>query len=242
VAHSIFGRWRPLFRSDELYTEVNHVLAKFTQPFLSSWQSLDAYIESHSNDKEALSKAFAELDLIILLFYDLSCQDLPPVFEDNLQGISGLLLKYLTYTSALLQTDDETEAGPLENTKANIFEALTLYVGKYYDDFGKHVQSFVESSWSLLTTVGPEPKNDILISKALLFLTSICRIPEQAQAFNNEEIQRQVIEKVVLPNIALRDSDVEMFEDEPIEFIRRDLEGSDSETRRRAASDFLREL
>jgi exportin-2 (importin alpha re-exporter) len=242
VAHSIFGRWRPLFRSDELYTEVNHVLAKFTQPFLSSWQSLDAYIESHSNDKEALSKAFAELDLIILLFYDLSCQDLPPVFEDNLQGISGLLLKYLTYTSALLQTDDETEAGPLENTKANIFEALTLYVGKYYDDFGKHVQSFVESSWSLLTAVGPEPKNDILVSKALLFLTSICRIPEQAQAFNNDEIQRQVIEKVILPNIALRDSDVEMFEDEPIEFIRRDLEGSDSETRRRAASDFLREL
>ena len=38
------------------------------------------------------------------------------------------------------------------------------------------------------------------------------------------------------------DSDVEMFEDEPIEFIRRDLEGSDSETRRRAASDFLRQL
>ena len=242
VAHSIFARWRPLFQSDELFTEVNHVLSKFSQPFLSLWQSLDAYIESHSADATALSKAFTELDLVLQLFYDLSCQDLPPVFEDNLQGISTLLLKYLTYSNNLLQTEDEAEAGPLENTKANIFEVLTLYVGKYYDDFGKHVQRFVESSWSLLTTVGPEAKNDILVSKALLFLTSICRIPEQAQAFNNAEIQAQVIEKVVLPNIALRDSDVEMFEDEPIEFIRRDLEGSDSETRRRAASDFLREL
>ena len=242
VAHSIFARWRPLFRSDELYTEVNHVLSKFTQPFLSLWQSLDTYIDSHSGDHAALSKAFVELDLVLQLFYDLSCQDLPPVFEDNLQGISSLLLKYLTYDNNLLKTEDEAEAGPLENTKANIFEALTLFVGKYYDDFGKHVQSFVESSWSLLTTVGPEPKNDILVSKALLFLTSICRIPEQALAFNNADVQAQVIEKVILPNIALRDSDVEMFEDEPIEFIRRDLEGSDSETRRRAASDFLREL
>lgn len=37
-------------------------------------------------------------------------------------------------------------------------------------------------------------------------------------------------------------SDEELFEDDPIEFIRRDLEGSDSDTRRRASTDFLRQL
>lgn len=242
VAHSIFARWRPLFRSDDLFTEINHVLSKFAQPFLTLWQSLDAYIESHSNDKAALQNAFAELDLVLQLFYDLSCQDLSPVFEDNLEGISGLLLKYLQYDNPLLHTDDDSEAGPLENTKSNIFEALTLYVGKYYDDFSRHVRSFVESSWNLLTTTGPEPKNDILVSKALLFLTSIGGISEQAQTFGDSTVQTQIVEKVILPNVALRDSDIETFEDEPIEFIRRDLEGSDSETRRRAAGDFLRQL
>ncbi|RMZ91966.1 hypothetical protein DV736_g779, partial [Chaetothyriales sp. CBS 134916] len=242
VAHSIFGRWRPLFSSDELYTEIKHVLSNFAQPFLALWQSLDAYIDSHANDQAALTQAFTELDLVLQLFYDLSCQDLAPDFEDNLQRISDLLLKYLTYHNGLLQTNDESEAGLLENTKANIFEVLTLYVGKFYDDFAKYVRNFVESSWSLLTTVGPEPKNDILVSKALHFLTSICRITEQAQSFNDASIQTQVIEKVILPNVALRDSDVDLFEDEPIEFIRHDLEGSDSETRRRAASDFLHEL
>lgn len=35
VAHSIFKRWRPLFRSDDLYTEINHVLTKFGGPFLT---------------------------------------------------------------------------------------------------------------------------------------------------------------------------------------------------------------
>lgn len=34
VAHSIFKRWRPLFSSDGLYTEINHVLSKFGQPFV----------------------------------------------------------------------------------------------------------------------------------------------------------------------------------------------------------------
>jgi len=242
VAHSIFARWRPLFRSDELYTEINHVLSKFAQPFLSLWQSLDAYIDAHSNDKDALQKAFAELDLVLQLFYDLSCQDLSPVFEDHLEGISALLLKYLLYDNRLLHTEDDSEAGPLEHMKADIFEALTLYVGKYYDDFGKHVGAFVESSWSLLTTTGPESKNDILVSKALSFLTSISRINEQAQTFSDTSIQTQIVQNVILPNVALRDSDIETFEDEPIEFIRQDLEGSDSETRRRAAADFLRHL
>lgn len=34
VAHSIFKRWRPLYRSDELFTEINHVLSKFGEPFV----------------------------------------------------------------------------------------------------------------------------------------------------------------------------------------------------------------
>lgn len=242
VAHSVFGRWRPLFRSDELYSEVNHVISKFGQPFISLWQSLDQYIDSHANDPAALREAFVELDLILQLFYDLSCQDLPPLFEDRLNEVSALLLKYLTYDNKALQTRDEDEAGPLQTSKANVFEALTLYVGKYYEDFSRQIQQFVQSSWLLLTTVGPEPRNDILVSKAMQFLTSITKINEQAQNFADQNTQSQIIERVIVPNIALRDSDVETFEDEPIEFIRRDLEGSDSETRRRAASDFMREL
>lgn len=33
VAHSIFARWRPLTRTDELYTEVNHVVHTFGEAF-----------------------------------------------------------------------------------------------------------------------------------------------------------------------------------------------------------------
>ena len=179
---------------------------------------------------------------MIKLVYDLSCQDLPPIFEDNLTDLSSLLLTYLTYDNALLHTDDDTEAGPLEFVKAAIFELLGMWVGKYEDAFGQHIGQFVESSWNLLTTIGPDTKYDILVSRALQFLTSISRIQEHVQPFNNEATLGQVVEKVILPNVSLRDSDMELFEDEPIEFIRRDLEGSDSDTRRRAATDFLRQL
>jgi exportin-2 (importin alpha re-exporter) len=242
VAHSIFSRWRPLFRSDELFTEVNHVLSKFAAPYMSLLQSLDACIEKDKSNKVALQQDFTELDLAVQLFYDLSCQDLPPQFEDAMSPLADLLLKYLRFDNKLLHTDNESESGPLENVKAGIFEGLTLYVQKYYDAFGPYVKRFVENSWELLTTVGLESKYDVLVSKALNFLTSTTSNMEQAKPFNDNNVLAQVVEKVILPNLSLRDSDIEMFEDEPIEFIRRDLEGSDSETRRRAATDFLRKL
>ncbi|TIA48524.1 Cse1-domain-containing protein [Aureobasidium pullulans] len=242
VAHSIFRRWRPLFRTDDLFTEINHVLSKFCEPYLTLLQSTDQQITANQNNKELLAQHFTTLNLSIKLFNDLSCQDLPPVFEDNLASISALLLKYLSYDNPLLHTDDESEAGLLEYNKAAIFEALILYVQKYEDAFGPYLGQFVESSWTLLTAIGPETKYDILVSKALQFLTSVTKINQYAQSFNDQAILGQVVEKVILPNLSLRESDVEMFEDEPIEFIRRDLEGSDSDTRRRAATDFLRQL
>ncbi|OJD23229.1 hypothetical protein ACJ73_05416 [Blastomyces percursus] len=242
VAHSIFKRWRPLFRSDDLYIEINHVLGKFGNPYLSLFESLDTFLEQNKSNKEQLTQGFTQLNLMIKLLYDLSSHDLPPMFEDHLSAIATLLLKYLVYDNTLLHTGDESEAGQLEFVKAGIFQVLTLYVQKYGDVFGSHVQQFIGSSWTLLTTIGEDTKYDILVSRALQFLTSIARSPEHAVAFQEESTLSQITEKVILPNINLRESDIEMFEDEPIEFIRRDLEGSDNDTRRRAATDFLRQL
>ena len=182
------------------------------------------------------------MNLLVKLFYDLSSQDLPPIFEENLSHVTSLLHKYLTYDNPLLATEDDSESGPLEFVKAEICEAMTLYMQEYEDAFGELCQPFITSTWNLLTTVGPETKFDILVSKALHFLTSVASIGKHAQNFNNEDILGQVVEKVVLPNVSLRESDIEQFEDEPIEYIRRDLEGSDADTRRRAATDFLRKL
>jgi exportin-2 (importin alpha re-exporter) len=189
-----------------------------------------------------LQQSFSTLNLIMKLFYDLSCQDLPPDFEENLAGISAFLHKYVSYDNPLLHTDDDAESGVLEYVKAGIFEALTLYIQKYDDAFSAYAEQHITSCWNFLTSVGPQTKYDILVSRALHFLTAVASVPHHAQAFGDENVIQQVIQSVILPNIALRDSDEELFEDEPIEFIRRDLEGSDNDTRRRGATDFLRKL
>ncbi|RWA09960.1 hypothetical protein EKO27_g5134 [Xylaria grammica] len=220
VAHSIFVRWRPLYRSDALYAEINHVLNTFAVPFLSLLSATDQQIDSNKNNKDALKGYFDTMSLLIKVFYDLSCQDMPPQFESNLGDISTLLHKYLEYENPILATDDDSEEGIIET----------------------YTQVFISKAWNLLSTVGPETKYDNLVSKALHFLTAIAGTTQHSVAFNDENVLSQVVEKVVLPNVALRESDIELFEDEPIEFIRRDLEGSDTDSRRRAATDFLRQL
>ncbi|RVD83340.1 uncharacterized protein DFL_007732 [Arthrobotrys flagrans] len=240
VAHSIFKRWRPLFRSDELFLEIIHVLERFGGPYLKLLKATDSLIESSKSDKAKLTELYKMLNLLIKIFFDLSCQELPPVFEENLSHIFQLFHKYLTTSSPLLATSDEEESGPEEYVKAGICEILVLYMQKYEDVFGALTSDFANATWTLLTTTGLEPKYDILVSKALKFLTSVAGNQRHKDVFSNA--LDEVIQKIIIPNMTLRTSDEELFEDDPIEFIRRDLEGSDSDTRRRAANDFLRQL
>lgn len=240
VAHSIFVRWRPLFQSNDLYAEINHVVQHFGPAYVELLRITDQQIDANKTNAAPLKGWFETMSLMIRILYDLTCHDLPPVIESNLPYIFGLLDKYLSYANATFD-GDEDEATPLENVKADICEALTLFSTKYDEDFTPYCERFITSVWNLLSTVGPEKKYDLLVSKALQFLTAVTG-SKHAAVFHNENILGQIVEKVILPNVTLRESDVEMFEDEPIEFIRRDLEGSDTDSRRRAATDFLRKL
>lgn len=172
----------------------------------------------------------------------MSSHDLPPIFEEHIESISGLLHKYFTYSNPILDTDDDGEASIVDTVKADICEFLELYTIKYDEDFSKYCYPFISSAWNLLSSIGLETKYDNIVSKALHFLTAVASTHQHSGKFNDENVLTQIVEKVILPNVALRESDMEMFEDEPIEFIRRDLEGSDTDSRRRSATDFLRKL
>lgn len=78
--------------------------------------------------------------------------------------------------------------------------------------------------------------------------------------FEDNNVLNSICEKVIIPNMEFRRefyiykfqikgtnkyvlaSDQELFEDNPEEYIRRDIEGSDIDTRRRAACDLVNTL
>ena len=42
IAHSVFKRWRPKFRTDELFSEIKYVLEIFCQPYLVLFQVISS--------------------------------------------------------------------------------------------------------------------------------------------------------------------------------------------------------
>ncbi|KAI9143350.1 karyopherin Kap109 [Paraphysoderma sedebokerense] len=257
TAHSIFKRWRHQFRSDALFTEIQSVIDRFAAPFLELVKVTDSLIDQNANNKAMLDVLLQSLLLETKVFYSFNCQDIPVFFEDHQQEFMSVFHKYLLYQNPLLVADrfhrDDTnisglsvsvnqdEAGPLEKVKTSVCEIIDLYTQRYEDVFPMLPQ-FVETVWNVLTNTSMDTKNDLLVSHAIAFLTSVVKQPRHQAVFSSPETLASICEKVIVPNMMLRESDVETFEDDPIEFIRRDLEGSDSDTRRRSASDFVKSL
>ncbi|KAF9999701.1 importin-alpha export receptor [Entomortierella chlamydospora] len=241
TAHSIFQRWRPLYPSDNLYTEIKIALESFCEPYRQVFLATDAMIQANPQNAAQLKVLFETLYLLTEIYHDLNCHDIPEFFVTHLQEFLGLFHKYMIYDNPLLTGDDEDAPGPILQVKASICEVVELYSKRYEEDFSS-LPEFIQTSWTLLTTLGLEPRNDTLVSKAMSFLTSVVKNGRHRDMFSSNDVLSQLCEKVVLPNMGLRESDEELFEDEPIEYIRRDLEGSDSETRRRAATELVRGL
>lgn len=242
VAHEVCKRWRPLFRSDELFTEIKLVLGQFCEPYLGLLKNIDLTIQQGGAQTQ-LEQLLEAMHLLVELFIDLNCQDIPEFFEDHMEEIMEIFHRYLVYKApSPLGDDDSDEVTIVETLKASIFEALQMYTLRYEDVFGKLVPHFVQTTWGVLTELGLSAKYDIVVSKGMALLTAVATNQRQNQIFDSESVLDDVVRNIVVPNMTLREADEEMFEDEPLEFIRRDLEGSDSDTRRRSATDLIRKL
>eukprot|EP00842_Homolaphlyctis_polyrhiza_P002385 jgi/Hompol1/3147/HPOL_003135-RA len=240
TAHSIFKRWRHKFRSNELFAEIKFVLNVFADPYLQFFKAIDQLVDQNIANKDALSKLLEVVLLLSKIFYSLNSQDLPEFFEDHQDEFMNLLSKYLVYTNPLMVTPSD-EAGVVEKIKSMICESVDLYARVYDEDF-KRLPEFVQIIWTLLSTTSNEPKNDVLVNRMLVFLSSVVKPANHKQMFSSPQTLQSICCDIILPNMRLRESDEERFEDDPLEYLRRDLEGSDNETRRSAAAELVRSL
>ncbi|CAM9594681.1 unnamed protein product, partial [Phaeothamnion confervicola] len=126
--------------------------------------------------------------------------------------------------------------------QAAVVENVNLYASKYEDEFTDHLKPFTEAIWGLLMKVGAQQKHDILATTCIRFLTSIVSKQMHAEMFGNPVLLTEILQRIVLPNLAIREGDEELFEDNAAEYIQRDMEGGDNDTRRRCAADLVRGL
>uniref|UniRef100_A0A2P2I486 Exportin-2 n=1 Tax=Hirondellea gigas TaxID=1518452 RepID=A0A2P2I486_9CRUS len=242
TSYSVMRRYEYEQKSDSLWMEIKFVLDNFAMPLTNLFVELMKFAGENINNAEALKVIFSSLVSIGKLFYALNSQDLPECFEDNMAVWMEHFLQLLNFTSPLLETQSDEDIGVLEQVKSQVCENISLYTSKYREEFEPYLEKFVTAVWGLLSTTTLALKYDQMVSHAIQFLSCVAERDHSKKFFESETVLSGICEKVILPNMHLRGCDEEAFSDSPDQWVSQELEGADSETRRRAAVDFVRVL
>lgn len=238
TAHSIFRRYRYELQSNRLWAEIKLVIQHFGQPFTDRFKDLVASSKVTPQDPNQLAHIYKCLLLCTKIYHSLITQDLPDFFEERLSDWSPLLIELLTVQHKL---PDSTVIGDM---KSEICEIASLFVQRYSDinNFKEYTTKFAQNIWNLLVSTNQDVQNDTLVSTAIRYLVTVAERPESRSLFQDANTLELLCQNAIIPNLTFRDIDEELFEDDPEEYVKRDIEGSDVDTRRRAACDLVQAL
>lgn len=236
TAHSIFRRYRHELPSERLWLEIKLVVDHFAQPLTERFKNL---YQNRENSTYALP-IYQSLLLCVKIYHSLIIQDLPDFFEDHLKDWLDIFIELLQPEN----TNFSEDISLLAELKSEICEIASLLVQRYSDaeEVQKHTEKFAGAIWTLLITINQDTQFDILVSNAIQYLVTVSQREDMRKLYQEPKILDGLCERVIIPNMELRESDIELFEDNPDEYVKKDIEGSDVDTRRRAACDLVQTL
>lgn len=243
TANSILKRFRYVQKSDDLYRDILYVLQILQQPLLDLFKSISQSLTTLVNDSVQLIPRFESLRLICRIFFSLNWQELPEYFEDHISEWMEGFGTYLQYQNPMLtDIDEETEPSPIDKLQTAVVENLNLYANKDEEPFIPFLPNFTSLVWNLLLKVSTLSKHDALATTSIKFLSSLVAKQMHRDLFKDEGTLRQIISNIVVPNLIIREVDEERFEDDPEEYILRDMEGSETVSRRKCSQELLRAM
>ncbi|XP_010544845.1 PREDICTED: exportin-2 [Tarenaya hassleriana] len=243
TANSIFKKFRYQYKTNDLLLDLKYCLDNFAAPLLEMFLKTASLIDSamSSGGSAAILKPlFESQKLCCRIFFSLNFQELPEFFEDHMKEWMGEFKKYLTTKYPALEGTADGLA-LVDGLRAAVCENINLYMEKNEEEFQGFLNDFASAVWTLLRDVSVSPSRDQLATTAIKFLTTVSTSVHHA-LFAGDGVIQEICQSIVVPNVRLRDEDEELFEMNYIEFIRRDMEGSDVDTRRRIACELLKGL
>ncbi|PKI40476.1 hypothetical protein CRG98_039112, partial [Punica granatum] len=242
TANSIFKKFRYQYKTNDLLLDLKYCLDNFAKPlldiFLKTAQLIDV-AAGPGGAAEALRPLFESQRLCCRLFYSLNFQELPEFFEDHMTEWMTEFQKYLTSSYPALESSGPDGLTLVDELRSAVCENITLYMEKNEEEFQGYLNKFATAVWSLLGEVAQSPSRDRLAITAIKFLTTVSTSVHHT-LFAGDGVIQQICQTIVIPNVRLREEDEELFEMNYVEFIRRDMEGSDLDTRRRIACELFK--
>ncbi|GFP88211.1 exportin-2 [Phtheirospermum japonicum] len=240
--NSLFKKFRYQFRTNELLLDLKYCLDNFAKPLLEVFKRTAGFLDQavSAPPNAGVLKGYIESQrLCCRIFYSLNFMDLPEFFEDHMDEWMIEFQKYLTLKYPALEESGNDGLALVDELRAAVCENISLYMEKEEELFKKYLSGFVEAVWGLLVVASNSSSRERLTVTAIKFLTTVSTSVHHA-LFAGDDVLQQICQSIVIPNVMLRDEDEELFDMNYVEFIRRDMEGSDLDTRRRIACELLK--
>lgn len=240
---SLLKKFRYEYKTNDLLLDLKYCLDNFARPLLEVFQRTARYLDhavgSGAANAVVLKGYIESQTLCCWIFHSFNYMDLPEFFEDHMNEWMVEFNKYLTVKYSALEDSGSDGLAVVDDLRAVVCENISLYMKRDEEPFQRYLGGFVEAVWGLLVAASSSSSRESLTVTAIKFLTTVSTSVHHT-LFARDDILQQICQSIVIPNVMLRDEDEELFESNFIEFIRRDMEGSDLETRRRIACELLK--
>ncbi|KFD55058.1 hypothetical protein M514_03976 [Trichuris suis] len=248
TASSLFKRYQTELKSYELWSEIKYVLDNFADALTAVMKRLVESVIAQTSTKDKIDVTTLKGTIQCLIqvaevFYSLNVQDLPEFFEDNMPTWMNAFCTQLAWDfDNTIKMGPSDEPTPLDRLRAQICDNLTLYAQSYDEEFAPYACRFIEIVWCLMMKVNLLEPWDNLFINGVHFLSTVCVKSYCPEAFKQPDMVKRTCLDIIIRNMQLRPGDLELFESSPDEYAEQDLGGSDLDTRRRVASDFVKAL
>ena len=160
-------------------------------------------------------------------------------FEDEITAWMQGFINLISFNAAALCDDADTDnPGLLEQLRFAIVRNLTHYAAKYEEEFAPFLPTFTKVILELAArfTSSPMVKHDAVVTKCLQFASKVIEKRRYGSLFGATDMAtpmgrapaspqlKMLVSQMIVPCLSLREADVELLEDNPTEFLRRDME------------------
>ena len=175
--------------------------------------------QSYDSEKESSLKHCCKLiKFVIVIAYNFCYQDFCEYFEDNLVTWINILLSTCNLCLSL-------------NTKEayEVNEASLKFINKlffmYYTDIDAHTNKFLAPMWTMVEKLNTKnPLLEKITSEVIEFFK--CSLNNRIFNLQPEHVNI-LITNLVFPNLTISQKEIEDYEDNPISFMKGEIEESD---------------
>ena len=235
----ICKKYRYMFRSDALYSEMNYIIENLSGHLLTQATNCIEAAKQGSQDAGLVGTCLSIISSIMHIIESiLSQEELPDFYEENLNTIGAILQFIFEVDYSHLQK----QPGELVKCRHKAVRLVHLYQFKFAEFFLTYSEFFFQKIWQMVLggQVGATKQNEKLVQVVIRYLTEMASFPALTEFFKANMLQLFTL--LIVPNISITDDDLEEYDMEPESYVKNDLEESDTETRRRQCMKFVQSL